>query len=120
MRIAKLISVVTFVLGASSAMPQGALPEAVNLNDRSSELLLRDSDPVEYERVVRFIEMAESLSCNQRELESVRVRLEVASLACGSFLKTSYPPKRHIEFSTSSRRYTKTITLRGELGRFVP
>lgn len=120
MRTFKFVPAIALALIATSAKPQTTLPDTVDLNVQALETLLRDSDPAEYRRVARFLEAAETLSCNQRELESMRVQLQVAELRCGFFLKTSNPPKRDVEFSTAARRYSKTITLLGVPGRLTP
>ncbi len=120
MRTLKYVPAIALALVATSAQPQSALPDTVDLNVPALEALLRNSDPVEYRRVAQFLEAAETLSCDQRRLESIRVQLEVAQLRCGFLLKASNPPKRQVEFSTAARRYLKTITLRGVTGRFAP
>jgi hypothetical protein len=104
---------IALVSGLLVSIAYATTPNIIDLDKPGVLEQLKLSHPQKYQAVTAVLHASEEMPCKSRELEALKVRLDIRDLECNLVILTSYPAKRHVSFEFDGTSYTATVVLKG-------
>ena len=103
-----------------SAIMTDSVFGAIDINESGELERLQTERPEHYRAITEIVWIAERASCRSAEFKLIKTKFDLSGMSCQLLIKTSYPPKRHLDFVYRDTRYSFDVTLKYVVGKPVP